>query len=219
MSIIAARLTLVPCMCPYMLGDVRIRVIETHHLPRPSRFDILKRRCAVWIAQHVPFLGELEGVVRDNIDRESLLTAVEAADNIVCRKPLTLSELYQEYLDSLEVVALPRKLKTGLKPHNGDLCQLRVSSRVVSEVRVAVIARLGQMQDTQLNRDLVHKTARKIMKEAGFRDKVAVPHAPCVVDAYFNCTAYESKSTGSCRRCPKWLLKALGFKYTSQSSD
>lgn len=98
-------------------------------------------------------------------------------------------------------------------------CEVKVSARIVSEVRMAVVVKVGELLDTAENRVLVDKVARKIMKDANFRDNVIFVHAPHVANAYFSCREHREKAGAGRRRCPKWLLRAMGFKTEGLASQ
>jgi len=103
-----------------------------------------------------------------------------------------------------------------LPVNNGVLSKrLEVSSRLVGFVNMAVVARVGNLEDTRANRLLVKSVALKIMREASFRNDVINLHIEYVIQSFFDTRSHHHRAGGAARRCPKWLLKAMGFKSVS----
>lgn len=198
-----------------MTADYRTNVVEDHHLNRSTRINVLARATLRWMSRTCPTIfGGLGNVLHDMEDEELLLQKVEECSCTVYRDPPRLEDVQRAFLDSLEV------LDTGFIQFGtqdpapidkSPLCEMKVSARVVAEVRIAVVARIGELPDNEANRVLADKVARKVMKDAGFRDVVAVTHLPQVVNAYFTCKSHLEKSGRARKRCSKWLLRLLGF--------
>ncbi len=98
--------------------------------------------------------------------------------------------------------------------------EAKVSSQLVADVVVAVKQKvLGNLPDTQANRDVVEKNARKIMKDAGITAGDANAQVDAILNVYFSCTS-EGGTSGRKRKTVRpWLLRALGFRVPTTSSD
>jgi len=90
--------------------------------------------------------------------------------------------------------------------------KLVISAGLVSKVVCAVTAQLGELPHTQANRSVVDKSARKIMRDASFRNEVIRAHIEHIIDAFFACREHQEKAGRARRRVPRWLLKAMGFR-------
>jgi hypothetical protein len=118
--------------------------------------------------------------------------------------PLSLHELHNAYV---EVNAFVNK-STG---QTTGVVKMKVSARVIADVRVAVVCKQGNLVDNTLNRAVVDKCARKIMKDNNFRNDVIDVHIMHIVEQYFSATVHHEISGRSRRRVPRWLLKLMGF--------
>lgn len=110
---------------------------------------------------------------------------------------------------------LLRRQATGLVPVNKQTMarELQLSTRVIIDVRAALICKLGYLRNTPMNAAIADKTARKIMKDNNFRTQVIALHLSHVVDAYFNCRAVQDFAGGAHQRMPKWLLRVMGVSW------
>lgn len=120
-----------------------------------------------------------------------------------------------KYESQLEQRELAHRTATGLVPVDKQTMarELKLSVRVIIDVRAAMVAQLGYLKNTPMNAAVADKTARKIMKDNNFRTQVIALHLTHVVNAYFNCNAVQDFSGGAHQRMPKWLLRAMGVSW------
>lgn len=148
---------------------------------------------------------EVERVLLNQVSKEEDL-AVDAASLEETSTNYEAQMVYQETI---------RRKKLGLVPVKKAVMarKLKVSTRVVIDVRAAVVAKLGYLQNTPSNVTVVDKVARKIMRDNNFRNEVVAIHLQHILNAYFNCQAVHDRSGGAHQRMPKWLLRTLGYDW------
>ena len=86
-------------------------------------------------------------------------------------------------------------------------------SRTVAAIIVAIDAKVGvTLDNTESNVLVVERMARKVMRDAGFRDIDVSRHLPQVCECYFVCRENQELAGARRRRVPRWLLKLFGFR-------
>lgn len=153
--------------------------------------------------------GNLSPVLESKEVSTSVSTPVEAPLESESEMiPLTPAQIAESMTETVKSVACTPKPQVVNQ----------INARIVSEVRVALNAKLGFLPDSNVNRLLVEKTALKIMKDNNFRNMVVSTHLKFICSAYFGCRVEEEKAGGARRKCSNWLLRLMGFSTDNVTS-
>lgn len=198
-------------------------VFETHHLQKPNKLNKFCRNVCKWLALHCPLMGEIKGHLSDMEDEERILNEVRRETRNIAKVATTLEEEHATYLESLPLCPTTSITFGSFDPVAVDDKDVRVVNqirpRIINEVRVALVAKLGFLPDTTTNRLVVDKEARKIMKDVHFRDNVIAAQIEHVNNAFFECRVETEKAGGARRKCSNWLLRLLGFATKNTTSQ
>lgn len=215
-TVYVAKPTAVPAIVPPVPTS---RVFETHHLHQPNKLNKFCRNLCRWLARHAPLMGEIKGQLSDMEAEEQLMNDVRQETALINVEVKTLKDEQESYIEALPkcITNSPNPKKPAPAPEPKVVN--KISARIVNEVRIALIAKVGFMGDTTANRLLVDKEARRLMKANNFREVVVASHLPHIVNAYFNCRVEEEKAGGARRKCSNWLLRLLGFSTVNTTSQ
>lgn len=198
------------------------KVFETHHLQKPNKLNKFCRNICRWLARHAPLMGEIKGHLSDMEDEERMMNEVRSETRSFVKDAVTLEQEQTSYIDSLPLCPTTSiqfgsfsPVSTESKPKVVNT----VNARIINEVRIALIAKLGFLPDTTTNRLIVDKEARKIMKDNNFRAVVIASHIAHIDNAFFECRVEEEKAGGARRKCSNWLLRFLGFATKNTTSQ
>jgi len=204
--------------------EYRMRAFEAYHLPQISNLNIFARLFQ-WCAERIPCCGGSEGLLDDLMKEERMFQAVSSTMVTSSLTHYGLHRIHEDYIEDVfdYESTFPEtdnvvEIADAIECVKRRTIELPVSSKVVSEVNIAIICKVGVLPDTIANRLVVDKTARIIMKSVNFRNEVTVVHLPHIINCYFNCRETQEIAGGRRGRCSKWLLRMMGFRIPSSTT-
>jgi len=206
---------------PCRQRDVRISVYEPSQLDQVSLGNKMMRSLVSWMSHTFPSCFGSEDVVADIEDNDAIRAQVSHSSTIIYDNPMPLKDEHDSYVYSLAPAADELPLQFKWNPHGSaftaystrtEAKKIVVSAGLVSKVVCAIVATEGEMADTDANRSVIGRAARKVMRDANFRHEVIRVHLAHVIDAYFACREHHEKAGRARHRLPAWLLRACGFR-------
>lgn len=198
------------------------KVFETYHLQEPDKLSKFCRNVCRWLARHCPLMGEIKGQLQDMEAEERMMNEVRSETSSFVKEAVTLETEHADHIESLPLCPTT-SIQFGSFSPVSTLSKPKVvntvNPRIVNEVRIALIAKLGFITDSSPNRLIVDKEARKIMKDNHFRAVVIAAHIAHINNAFFECRVEEEKAGGARRKCSNWLLRLLGFSTVKTTSQ
>jgi hypothetical protein len=116
-------------------------------------------------------------------------------------------------------IAIVNDVVVGRLPRKTYTKVMTLGPQVIAELQMCLIADLGYLEDTQLHRTVVESRARKIMRDNSFRNNIIATHLDHIVNAYFECRAGKAIAGGSRHRVHNWVLRLLGFRPKSRTTN
>ncbi len=200
---------------------------ETHHLEQPNMFQRFFRNVGMLFTNSIwCCYSDTADSIRDLVEEQRIKNTV-AVDSVRVTRRGNVENALTMYENALfgAPVAVVHEDVTAIVPYGAEpeepvaadveeeeAVPALVSTRFVASVRVAVIAKIGMVDDTKDNRKLVSDVARKIMVSIHTRNELLSVTLPHVINTYFDCRQVQEKAGGRRGRTPTWLLKMLGFK-------